>query len=63
MITKINVKFAVAAIIFMVPKLTPVEFYSFRQIAFAFGITFMCSIANNIYTIEALSHKLEEIGY
>jgi hypothetical protein len=44
-------------------KLTPVEFYSFRQIAFAFGITFMCSIANNIYTIEALSHKLEEIGY
>jgi hypothetical protein len=44
-------------------ELIPTEFYRFRQVAFAFGITFMCSINNNMYTIEAVSEKLEQIGY
>ena len=44
-------------------QLTPTEFYRFRKIAFAFGIAFMCSINNSIYTVEAKDDKLEQIGY
>jgi len=44
-------------------QLTPTEFYKFRRIAFAFGIAFMCSIANSIYTVEAKDDRLEQIGY
>ena len=44
-------------------QLTPTEFYKFRKIAFAFGIAFMCSIANSIYTVEAKIDALESIGY
>ena len=44
-------------------QLTPTEFYKFRKIAFAFGIAFMCSIADSMYTIEAKDDKLEQIGY
>lgn len=44
-------------------QLTPTEFYKFRKIAFAFGIAFMCSISNSIYTVEAKDDKLEQIGY
>ena len=44
-------------------QLTPTEFYKFRKIAFAFGIAFMCGIANSMYTIEAKTDALEQIGY
>ena len=44
-------------------QLTPTEFYKFRKIAFAFGIAFICSIANTMYTVEAEDEALEQIGY
>jgi len=44
-------------------QLEPTEFYRFRKIAFAFGIAFMCSIANNMYTVKAKADALEQIGY
>jgi hypothetical protein len=44
-------------------KLSPVEFYTFRQVAFKLGVLFMCSISNAVYTIEANSDALEQIGY
>jgi len=44
-------------------KLTPVEFYTFRKIAFAFGIAFICNIANTTYIVKANIDELEEIGY
>ena len=44
-------------------QLTPTEFYKFRKIAFAFGIAFICSIANSMYTVEAKTDALEQIGY
>ena len=44
-------------------KLTPTEFYKFRKLAFAFGIAFMCNIAESMYVVEAHSQKLEQLGY
>ena len=44
-------------------QLEPTEFYRFRKIAFTFGIAFMCSIANSMYTVEAKADALEQIGY
>jgi hypothetical protein len=44
-------------------KLSAVEFYHFRQVAFKLGVLFMCSISNAVYTIEANSDALEQIGY
>jgi hypothetical protein len=44
-------------------KLSAVEFYTFRQVAFKLGVLFMCSISNAVYTIEASSDALEQIGY
>jgi len=44
-------------------KLTPTEFYRFRKVAFMFGVLFMCSIANTMYTVEAEDEALEQIGY
>ena len=43
--------------------LSPVEFYHFRQVAFKLGVLFMCGISNAVYTIEANSDALEQIGY
>jgi len=44
-------------------KLTPTEFYRFRKVAFLYGVLFMCSIANSMYTVEAKDDRLEQIGY
>jgi hypothetical protein len=44
-------------------KLTPVEFYRFRRVAFLYGVLFMCSISDSVYTVEAKDDKLEQIGY
>ncbi len=44
-------------------KLTPVEFIHFRKVAFALGIAFACNLANTMYTVEAKTNELEEIGY
>jgi hypothetical protein len=44
-------------------KLSAVEFYHFRQVAFKLGVVFMCGINNAVYTIEANSDALEQIGY
>ena len=44
-------------------KLTTTEFYRFRKAAFMFGVLFMCSIANTMYTVEAEDEALEQLGY
>jgi len=44
-------------------QLTPVEFYKFRKVAFLYGVLFMCSISNSMYTVEAKDDMLEQIGY
>jgi hypothetical protein len=44
-------------------QLTPTEFYTFRRVALAYHILFMCSITKSIYTIEAKDSALEQIGY
>jgi len=44
-------------------KLTPVEFYRFRKVAFMFGVLFMCNIANSMYTVKADDMQLEQLGY
>jgi len=44
-------------------QLTPTEFYRFRRVAFLYGVLFMCSISNSMYTVEAKDDRLEQIGY
>jgi hypothetical protein len=44
-------------------KLTPTEFYKFRNLAFSLGIAFMCSIVESMYVVVAHSQKLEQLGY
>ena len=44
-------------------KLLPTAFYRFRQVAFATGLFFMCSIQNSEYTVEADDSQLEQLGY
>ncbi len=44
-------------------KLLPTAFYRFRQVAFAAGLFFICSIQNSEYTVEADDNQLEDIGY
>lgn len=44
-------------------KLKPTDFYFFRKTAFALGMSFICSISNNVYTVKADSSQLKELGY
>jgi hypothetical protein len=44
-------------------KLIPSEFYKFRTIALSLGICFSCFISGGVYTVEANTNQLEEIGY
>ena len=44
-------------------KLLPTAFYRFRQVAFAAGLFFICSIQNSEYIIEADDSQLEQLGY
>jgi hypothetical protein len=41
----------------------PVEFYHFRQLAFAMSIAFACTIAQGVYIVEANIDQLEKLGY
>ena len=43
--------------------LKPVEFYHFRQLAFAMSIAFACTIAHGVYIVEANINQLEKLGY
>jgi hypothetical protein len=44
-------------------KLLPTAFHKFRQVAFAAGLFFICSIQNSEYTVEADDSQLEQLGY
>jgi hypothetical protein len=44
-------------------KLLPTAFHRFRQVAFAAGVFFICSIQNSEYTVEADDSQLEQLGY
>ena len=44
-------------------KLLPVEFYHFRQLAFAMSVAFACTIAQGVYIVEANIDQLEQLGY
>lgn len=44
-------------------KLLPTEFWEFRQLAFAMGIAFACTIAQGVYIVEANIDQLQQLGY
>lgn len=44
-------------------RLSPVDFYQFRQLAFAMSIAFVCSITHGVYIVEANINQLKELGY
>ena len=44
-------------------RLLPTAFYRFRQVAFAAGLFFICSIQNSEYTVEADDSQLAQLGY
>lgn len=44
-------------------KLEPTEFWHFRQLAFAMGIAFACTIAQGVYIVEANIEQLHKLGY
>jgi hypothetical protein len=44
-------------------KLSPVDFYQFRKLAFAMSIAFACSITQGVYIVEANINQLEQLGY
>lgn len=44
-------------------KLTPVDFYRFRQLAFAMCIAFSCTITHGVYIVEANIDQLHKLGY
>jgi hypothetical protein len=43
--------------------LSPVEFWHFRQLAFAMSIAFACTIAQGVYIVEANIDQLKQLGY
>lgn len=44
-------------------ELKPVEFYHFRQLAFAMCVAFACTISQGVYIVEANIDQLEQLGY
>ena len=44
-------------------ELSPVDFYHFRQLAFAMSIAFACTIAQGVYIVEANIKQLQQLGY
>ena len=44
-------------------KLSPVDFWHFRQLAFAMSIAFACTIAQGVYIVEASIDQLDKLGY
>ena len=44
-------------------KLTPVDFYRFRQLAFAMCVAFSCTITQGVYIVEANIDQLQQLGY
>ena len=44
-------------------KLSPVEFWQFRKLAFAMSIAFACTIAQGVYIVEANIDQLQQLGY
>ena len=44
-------------------KLSPTEFWHFRQLAFAMSIAFACTIAQGVYIVEANIDQLQKLGY
>lgn len=44
-------------------ELEPVEFWHFRQLAFAMSIAFVCSISQGVYIVEANIDQLAKLGY
>lgn len=44
-------------------ELQPVDFYHFRQLAFAIKLAFVCTIAQGVYIVEASIDQLEQLGY
>ena len=44
-------------------NLSPVEFWQFRQLAFAMCIAFSCTITQGVYIVEANIDQLKQLGY
>ena len=44
-------------------KLSPVQFYHFRKLAFAISLAFGCTISHGVYIVEASIDQLEKLGY
>jgi hypothetical protein len=44
-------------------KLKPTDFWQFRQLAFAMGIAFACTITQGVYIVEANIDQLKQLGY
>jgi hypothetical protein len=44
-------------------KLSPVEFWHFRKLAFAMSVAFACTIAQGVYIVEANIDQLHKLGY
>lgn len=44
-------------------KLSPVEFWHFRQLALAMSVAFACTIAQGVYIVEANIDQLQKLGY
>lgn len=44
-------------------QLSPVDFYHFRQLAFAMCIVFSCTISQGVYIVEANIDQLKQLGY
>jgi hypothetical protein len=44
-------------------KLSPVEFWHFRKLAFAMCVAFGCTISHGVYIVEASIDQLEKLGY
>jgi hypothetical protein len=44
-------------------RLSPADFWHFRQLALSMGIAFACVIVKSMYVIEANIDQLEKLGY
>jgi hypothetical protein len=44
-------------------KLSPVEFWQFRKLAFAMCIAFVCTMTQGVYIVEASIDQLDKLGY
>jgi hypothetical protein len=44
-------------------KLSPVEFWQFRKLAFAMCIAFVCTMSQGVYIVEASIDQLDKLGY